>query len=70
MKQLLLLLLAAGTLNFISCNSQKADAGISSGEISVEDIENNTTATDQAETTTAMVDSMAVITSDTSVDEQ
>jgi len=64
MKRLLLLVLMAGTLNFMACNSKSSEEGSSVTDISTEDIKN--TAIDEAETTTTMIDSTAVITSDTS----
>jgi len=64
MKKILLLLLAAGSLNLISCEAKKTGEN-GSADISVSDMENSTAATDKAETTTAAIDSTAIITADT-----
>ena len=68
MKSFLLLLLAVGSFNFISCNSKTTSEVGAATDISADGIENSTAATDQAETTTAIIDSTAVTNADTTED--
>jgi len=68
MKNFLLLLLAAFSFNFISCDSKTTSEVGAAADISADDIENSTAATDQAETTTTIIDSTAVINADTTED--
>ena len=65
MRKFLLFLLVAGTSVSMSCGSEKLNEAGSATQISVEEMEKSSSATDQAETTTANIDSTAIILADT-----
>ena len=65
MRKFLLFLLVAGTAASMSCGSERLSEAGSNVPISVEEMEKGSAATDQAETTTANLDSTAVISADT-----
>ena len=65
MRRYLLFLLGAGISTSMSCSSEKLSEAGSASQISVEEIEKSSAATDQAETTTANIDTTAIILADT-----
>ena len=67
MRKFLLFLLVTGTSTSMSCGSENLSEAGSATQISMEEMEKSSAATDQAETTTANIDSTTIISADTTV---